>query len=135
MARNVIVDSGFLAALVRRDDEHHPWAREISGHLPAPWRTCEAVLSEAFFVAGGPAKRVIADLLRRELLVSDFCLAAEQAAVLALMDKYADVPMSLADACLVRMTEILPDPVLLTTDADFRIYRRHSRQVIPSLLP
>ena len=51
------------------------------------------------------------------------------------MQKYADVPMSLADACLVRMTEILPDPVLLTTDTDFRIYRRHGRKTIPCVLP
>jgi predicted nucleic acid-binding protein len=51
------------------------------------------------------------------------------------MEKYADVPMSLADACLVRMTETLPDPVLLTTDADFRIFRRHSRQAVPCVLP
>ncbi len=51
------------------------------------------------------------------------------------MDKYADVPMSLADACLVRMTETLADPVVVTTDTDFRVYRRHSRQVIPCLMP
>ncbi len=51
------------------------------------------------------------------------------------MEKYADVPMSLADACLVRMTETLPDPVLLTTDADFTIYRRHSRHAVPCVLP
>ena len=47
----------------------------------------------------------------------------------------ADVPMSFADACLVRMTETLNDPMLLTTDTDFRIYRRHGRQVIPCMLP
>jgi predicted nucleic acid-binding protein len=51
------------------------------------------------------------------------------------MEKYADVPMSLADACLVRMTEALADPVLLTTDTDFRVYRRHSRQTVPCVLP
>jgi predicted nucleic acid-binding protein len=51
------------------------------------------------------------------------------------MDKYADVPMSLADACLVRISEILPDPVVLTTDSDFRIYRRHGRLVVPVVLP
>ncbi|MGH8628172.1 MAG: hypothetical protein ACREYC_23880 [Gammaproteobacteria bacterium] len=51
------------------------------------------------------------------------------------MRKYANVPMSLADACLVRMTEILPDPVILTTDADFRIYRRHGRHVVPAVTP
>ena len=55
--------------------------------------------------------------------------------VLALMGKYAGLPMSLADACLVRMSETLPDALLLTTDADFRVYRRHGRQVIPALLP
>jgi len=55
--------------------------------------------------------------------------------VLKLMQKYADVPMSLADACLVRMTEALSDSVILTTDADFRIYRRHSRHVVPCMLP
>ena len=56
-------------------------------------------------------------------------------AVLKLLEKYADVPMSFADACLVRMTEMMNDPVLLTTDTDFRIYRRHGRQIIPCVLP
>jgi hypothetical protein len=51
------------------------------------------------------------------------------------MQKYADVPMSFADACLVRMTELLSDPLLLTTDADFLIYRRHGRRTIPCTLP
>lgn len=51
------------------------------------------------------------------------------------MRKYADVPMSLADACLVRMTEVLPEPLVLTTDADFRVYRRFGRQALPCVLP
>jgi hypothetical protein len=55
--------------------------------------------------------------------------------VLALMTRYQGVPMSFANACLVRMTEVLPDPILLTTDADFRIYRRQSRQVVPCVMP
>jgi hypothetical protein len=55
--------------------------------------------------------------------------------VSSLMQKYADVPMSLADACLVRMTETHPQPIVLTADADFRIYRRHSRQIVPCATP
>lgn len=51
------------------------------------------------------------------------------------MRKYADVPMSLADGCLVRMTELIADPLLLTTDSGFRIYRRHGSQVVPCVLP
>jgi len=64
-----------------------------------------------------------------------FNLAKELEVVLKLMQKYSDVPMSLADACLVRMTETFADPVVLTTDADFRVYRRHSRHVVPCVTP
>jgi hypothetical protein len=62
-------------------------------------------------------------------------LAEELRHVLDLRAKYSSVPMSLADARLVRLGETLPDPVVVTTDADFRIYRRHSRQVIACLMP
>jgi predicted nucleic acid-binding protein len=68
-------------------------------------------------------------------VILGFDLSAELLSVLRLMQKYADVPMSLADACLVRMTETLPDPVVLTTDTDFRVYRRHGRQAVPSVMP
>jgi predicted nucleic acid-binding protein len=81
---------------------------------------------------GEPA---FAALLRRRAVYPAFDLNEDLERTLKLMEKHADVPMSLADACLVRMTETLPDPVLLTTDADFRIYRRHSRQAVPSVLP
>ena len=82
--------------------------------------------------AGRPA---LAALLQRAALAPTFDLAADLEPVLGLLAKYVNVPMSLADACLVRMTETLADPVLLTTDTDFRIYRRHSRQVIPTVMP
>ena len=135
MGRNAIADSGFLVALIRRDDGHHVWAANLAGQFPAPWRTCEAVLSETFFVAGCAVRHVLVQMLRRRLLVCDFFLGDAQEEVLTLMDKYRDVPMSLADACLVRMTETVPEPVILSTDTDFLIYRRHSRQVVPCLLP
>ena len=64
-----------------------------------------------------------------------FVLEQHQEQVLGFMEKYRDVPMSFADACLVRMTEILSDPLVLTTDTDFRVYRRHSRKVVPCALP
>ena len=68
-------------------------------------------------------------------MIAAFDLDNDVESVLKLLQKYADVPMSLADACLVRMTETLPDPVILTTDSDFRTYRRHSRQTVPCLMP
>lgn len=73
--------------------------------------------------------------MRVGVLTLAFDLGSQLEPVLGLMDKYADVPMSLADACLVRMTETLPVAVVITTDSDFKIYRRHSRQIVPCLMP
>jgi predicted nucleic acid-binding protein len=135
MAGTVVVDSGFLVALLNRRDRDHKWAVAQSSQLPPPWKTCEAVLSETFYLLGRDGRAWLATLLYRSAIISAFALADNRDPVLNLMQKYADVPMSLADACLVRMTEILADPVILTTDADFRIYRRHSRQVVPCAMP
>ena len=135
MAKNVLVDAGFLVALLNRRDSHHPWAAAQAPRLAPPWRTCEAVLSEALHLLGVRGAPALIALLRRRALVIAFDLASHLNPVLTLVQKYANVPMSLADACLVRMTETLPDSVLLTTDTDFRIYRRHSRQVVPCVMP
>jgi hypothetical protein len=72
------------------------------------------------------------ELLRRGLLRLAFDLETQMEPTLHLI---SNVPMSLADARLVRMTEILADPLIITTDSDFRIYHRHSRQVVPCLIP
>ena len=135
MAASVLVDTGFVVALLNRRDRRHRWAVDQAGRHAPPWHTCDAALSEAFHLVGSAGERPLAELLRRGTLVPGFQLAAHLDAVLGLLRKYADVPMSLADACLVRMTEVLADPILLTTDANFRVYRRHSRQVVPTVMP
>lgn len=133
--RSCLVDSGALVALLDAREEHHVWARETLTRQPTPWRTCESVVSEAFFLLSNAQAAALDRLLRGRHLVISLSLPEELDAVLAFRAKYNDVPMSLADACLVRMSEILPDPVIVTTDSDFRIYRRHSRQVVPCLFP
>ena len=135
MATSALVDAGFLVALLSRRDANHRWAAVQAPRLPPPWMTCEAVLSETSHLLGGRGTKSLASLLRRGALVCGYRFADDMDAVLKLLEKYADVPMSFADACLVRMTETLNDPVLLTTDGDFRIYRRHGRQIIPCVLP
>jgi predicted nucleic acid-binding protein len=135
MARNILVDAGFLVALLSRRDSHHQWAvTQAPGHAP-PWHTCEAVLSEAFDLLGARGAPGLSELLRRRALIAAFDLDNDLESVLKLLQKYANVPMSLADACLIRMTETLSDPIILTTDSDFRVYRRHSRQVVPCVMP
>ncbi len=140
MAKTVLADTGALVALLNPRDQYHVWLRRLTEtrDLPFPWNMSEAVLSETHFIlnrdfpGGCPLLR---DFLRTEALRLAFELDAQLLPVLDLMDKFVDVPMSLADACLVRMTEILPDPIVLTTDRDFRLYRRHSRHVVPCLMP
>ena len=135
MARSILVDTGFIVALLSRRDRHHRWAIvQATRHAP-PWRTCESVLSEAFHLLGRAGQPILAALLQRGAVVPALDLATELEPIVTLLRKYANVPMSLADACLVRMTETLADPLLLTTNDDFRVYRRHSRQVVPSVMP
>ena len=135
MAASVLVDAGFVLALIDRRDGHHAWAAAQAGKFARPWLTCEAAASEAFHLLGDAGVGPLGTLLRRGALRVAFRLDEHVEPVMRLMEKYANVPMSFADACLVRMTETLADPVLLTTDSDFRIYRRHSRHVVPCVLP
>ena len=122
-------------ALLSRRDRHHQWAAAQALQLAPPWRTCEAALSEAFHLLGARGTPGLCALLHRRSVLAAFDLARDLEAVLKLMQKYSNVPMSLADACLVRMTETLDDPVVLTTDGDFGVYRRHGRQVVPCVRP
>jgi len=135
MAASVLVDAGFVVALLSRRDNNHRWALAKAPQHEPPWTTCEAALSEAFHLLGVQGLPALSALLRRRSVLVAFEVAQNLEPVLKLMQKYADIPMSLADACLVRMTETLPDPVILTTDADFRVYRRHSRHVVPCVMP
>jgi uncharacterized protein len=135
MAATVLVDTSFLVALFSRRDPNHAWASGLLKRWPPPWQTCDAVLSETFHMVGLPGMPLLAAFIRDHGLtstgVSDF--GADE--VIALMEKYADVPMSFADACLVRMTEVSSKPTLLTTDTDFHVYRRHGRQAVPCVMP
>lgn len=137
MRQRVLADTGPLVALINRRDRHHAWAAEQANRLPAPFLTCEAVLSEACFLLqrleDSPYK--ILDLVARGSLRPAFDLREEIEPVQKLIKKYADQPMSLADACLVRMSEQIADPVVFTLDRDFSVYRRHGRRTIPLLSP
>jgi predicted nucleic acid-binding protein len=135
MAASVLADAGFLVALLSRRDGHHRWAAVQALRHPPPWSTCDAALSEAFHLLGAMGAGALSALLRRDALRVEFDLSAQLEPVLKVMDKYRNVPASLADACLVRMTETRADSLLLTTDADFRLYRRHGRQTIPIVAP
>lgn len=135
MGNPVIVDASFLVALWRKNDQNHQWAIQQAQLQPPPWITCESALSEADHLLAPEGCATLRLACRRGALRITPLDGDAFIPVLDLLDKYADIPMSIADACLVRLTEILPDPVLLTTDSDFKIYRRLGRRVIPTRMP
>ena len=135
MAESILVDTGFLIAFINRRDRHHGWATAQARESLPPWKTCDAVLTEAFHLLEQERRPLLLTLLIRSAVIPAFSVANDRDAILNLMQKYADVPISLADACLVRMTETLADPLVLTTDRDFHVYRRHSRQIVPCATP
>jgi predicted nucleic acid-binding protein len=134
---NVLLDAGPLAALVNPRDHWHTWVRSQFGEIVPPLLTCESALSEACFLARRTHDGVagILGLLDRGVVQLGLVLQEHFAEVSALMRRYSNVPMSLADACLVRLAELVPHCVLFTLDRDFRIYRRHKREKMPLLIP
>jgi len=102
-----------------------------------PLRTCEPVLSEACFLLRSLPKGrdAVLELVDSKLVVLSFSLGEEIAVVRRLMRRYADVPMSLADACLVRMCELDDRAAVMTLDSDFRRYRKHGQHVIAVVSP
>jgi predicted nucleic acid-binding protein len=130
-----IADTGVIVALLARNDAVHDWAADAF-RRHAPFFVCDAVLSEAgsFFSNPVALLRLVA---RGDLVFDpDFVLADQLPRVLALVTKYADQPMDVADACIVRMTELSDRCKVWTVDRyDFTVYRRHGRQPVPCEFP
>jgi predicted nucleic acid-binding protein len=137
VTRLAIVDSGPLVAFVDRREAHHTWVRERFRELEAPLLVCEPVLTEVLFLLRRfpRAQDQILHQVQVGALRIAFSLAQEIEVVRRLLTKYADRPMSLADACLVRMAEIYGEHSVCTLDADFQVYRKHGREPIAAILP
>lgn len=137
MNSSVLLDTGPLVAMLDKRDQQHRWATDVAARFPRPWHTCEPVVTEACYLLRDlpDGVRAILNMLQQRLVTIDLHLAEDAEPVDDLMRRYENVPMSLADACLVRMSELTADGVVLTLDSDFRVYRRHGRKSIPLLLP
>lgn len=135
--RKFLTDTGPVVALLDRRDRYHEWAKAQVAGIDPPLYTCEAVLSEACFLLqktpGGPQN--VLGLVRRGLLVVAFSVQDEASTLGSLLMRHSNVPMDLADACMVRLAELNPGSLLLTIDSDFEIYRMHGRSPIPIVKP
>ena len=137
MKSAVLVDTGPLVALFNRNDKYHSWSLRYFRELKAPLITCDAVLAEALYLLRRDPAVVpfIMGLVEKEVIVSSFSISENAFAVKKLMTKYKDTPMDFADACVVRMTELIGECRVWTVDSDFKVYRRNGRVVIPLIFP
>jgi predicted nucleic acid-binding protein len=132
-----LIDTGPLVSFLAAGLRYHSWTCDQWKLFRPPLLTCEPVLTEAAFLLkreGREADPLFA-LLERGVIRIALDIQGEQADLRALMRRYRNRPMSLADACLVRLSELHTDGKVFTLDSDFRIYRRHGNKVIPVLMP
>ncbi len=132
-----IVDTGPLVAFFDRGERHHRWVAEQVEQLDAPLLVCEPVLAETMYLLGRHvrAQDALFELLQNGALSIGFRIDEHVDAVRKLLRKYRDTPMSLADACVVRMAEIHERHPVLTPDSDFSIYRKHGRLPLTLITP
>jgi predicted nucleic acid-binding protein len=121
--RAAILDTGPLVAFLDRAEQHHRWVAERIEELDTPLLVCEPVLAEAMHLLArfSRAQDALFGLFENGALTIAF------SALRKLHQKYRDRPMSLADACIVRMAEIYERHAVLTLDSDFSVYRKHGR--------
>lgn len=133
----IILDTGPLVALLNPLDNYHTWALSQLSQLQPPLLTCEAVITEACFLATkyGKGADAVLELLDNGFMTVNIELNKEVIVVRKLMQKYINIPMSLADACLVHLVEQHPGSIVMTLDSDFKIYRAHTKQVIKLISP
>lgn len=137
MRETVILDTGPLVTFLAAGLKHHDWVCAQWKRLRPPLVTCEPVLTEAAFLLKreGCETDALFVLLERGVLRVGLGIEDQLPDLRTLMRRYRDRPMSLADACLVRLSEVHRASRVFTLDEDFRFYRRHGNKVIPVLMP
>jgi predicted nucleic acid-binding protein len=137
MTGPVLLDTGPLVSFLSAEQEHSDWVLAEWKRLRPPLLTCEPVLTETAFLLGrgGADAEPLFELLERRIIRVAVGIEDQLPDLRALMKRYRNRPMSLADACLVRLSELHPRSIVFTLDRDFLIYRRHGNRVIPVLMP
>jgi uncharacterized protein len=133
----VVIDAGPLVAYFVAREALHSWAKAMADGLPTPFLTSEAVLTETCYLLQRYKLSLapVFELLREGVIVIAFDLGAEHRSLDTLIARYANLPMSLADATLVRLAELHDTASVFTLDGHFRIYRKHGRRQIPLIIP
>jgi predicted nucleic acid-binding protein len=129
-----ILDAGPLIAALNARDTYHRWACDTLQRIGGPLYSCPEAMAEAAAMTGRPS--AIVEMIQAGEIILALDLSAQSAGVLSLLKKYGAHGMDLADACIVRMTELMRDCKVITLDrTDFAVYRRNGRDFIPVIVP
>jgi uncharacterized protein len=137
MKQEVLLDTGPLVAFINPRDRLHSWVSDQWAEVATPLLTCEAVISEACFLLRQVhrGEEAIMTLVQSKVIAVPFHFDEQVNAVKELLARYQSVPMSFADACMVRLSELYSNSLVMTLDSDFNIYRKDRTQIIPVLMP
>ncbi len=137
MPSQVLLDTGPLVAFVNRRDRHHAWTKQTWNQVDNPLLTCEAVITEACFLLQSTYSgyEIVLSMIEDGIVQVPFQLNQNVSRVKDLLTRYQSVPMSLADACLVRMAELYAECSVMTLDSDFNIYRQNRDRPIAMVMP
>lgn len=137
MNKIIIIDASALVGLINKKDRFYQWTIQTIASLSFPFLTCEAVITEACFllqnVYGG--EDAVMGLVKTKKIIIPFQFSEQVDAIRELMQRYQSVPMSFADACLVRMSELIAGSCVLSLDSDFYIYRKNRKEMIDLIIP
>ena len=126
----ILLDTGVIVALLDRSERYHTQCVEVLSELTGSLITCEAIIAEACYLlrALRGAPEAVVSNVGNGVFQIPIRLADQAVSVEKLLRKYRDVPMDLADACLVDLADRLDAGRILTLDRDFEIYRWRSRR-------
>ena len=132
MAATTLVDTGPLIALVDRNQSVHRKCVVALESISAPLLTTWPCLTEAMYflegIGGWRSQKVLWEFIERHGVELHTPKSNEADRIRALMEKYSDTPMDLADASLVATAENRQLRRVFTLDSDFRVYRASDRE-------
>jgi len=128
------LDAGPLIAALTAEDQYHEWACQTLRRLGPPFYSCPEAMAEVAAMTENPA--AVVEMIKEGDICLDFNLSEQADVVLRLLNKYRGQKIDLADACIIRMSELTRDCRVVTTDRkDFAVYRRNGRDQIPIIVP
>jgi predicted nucleic acid-binding protein len=109
-----IVDTGPLVGWINRRDQWHKWSVSVMAVLEPPLLTCESVIAEAAWHLADSREAIdrLDEVVEEGALRVIALLPDHVAPLRALSAKYPQ--MDLADAAVVRLSEIFPRATVLT---------------------